>query len=88
MKINAFETQKVSFNEISRYGWLFLETCILLKPNLVYLDCGIFILAINRTLLSWPLKKKTKNKPPIMFYVTEMNIWPFFCYFSLLCSNY
>lgn len=50
MKINAFETQKVYFNEISHYGCLFLETYILLKPNLVYLDCDIFILAINRTL--------------------------------------
>lgn len=31
-KINAFETQKVSF-QISHYGWLFLKACALLNPN-------------------------------------------------------
>lgn len=55
MKIIAFETQKISFSEISHYGCLFLETYILFKANSVYLYCDIFILAISRTLWFWPL---------------------------------
>lgn len=49
MKISTFETQKVSFDEISHYGWLFLKACILLKPNSEYLDCHNFSSVFSRT---------------------------------------
>lgn len=61
MKITAFETQKVSFDEISHCSCLFLKACILLKPNLDYLDCHYFSLVCSRTLgILAPLKKKLK----------------------------
>lgn len=61
MKITAFETQKVSFDEISHYGGLFLKGCILLKPNLDYLDCHNFSLVCSRTFgVLAPFKKKNK----------------------------
>lgn len=78
MNINAFETQKAFFKEISHYGYLFLETYILLKPNFIYLDCDIFILAINRTLWSWPLKK-TDN-----VLCDWINVWHFFVLFFFI----
>lgn len=49
MKITAFETEKVSFDEISHYGCLFLKACILLKHNL---DHHNFSLVRSRTFVN------------------------------------
>lgn len=59
MKITAFETQKVSFDEISHYGWLFLKACILLTLNLDYLDCHNSLVCSRTFGILAPLKKKT-----------------------------
>lgn len=62
MKITAFETQKVSFDEFSHYGWLFLEACILFALNLGYLDCHNSSLVCSRTFgILAPLKKNKTN---------------------------
>lgn len=82
MKITAFETQKVCFDEISHYGCLFLKASISFKPNLHYLDHHNFSLVCSRTFwILAALKKYKKNNQTIIFCVTQIKVWYFFGYF-------